>query len=150
MNQKDAEVISNWRYDGPIAFYNAEIDHEDLQELLDPRRRGYHYYSAFDGDRLAGYFSFHYERETRITTVGLGLAPNLTGKGLGGIFVKKGLAFGVKTFPGTSVFKLSVAAFNKRAVKVYEEAGFRLIGKSFMEINGGVYRFLHMEKVTAA
>ncbi|MGV3487062.1 MAG: GNAT family N-acetyltransferase [Tuberibacillus sp.] len=150
MNQKDAESISKWRYDERYVFYNVEKNAGNLEDLLDPKRRGYHYYSAYKDGRLVGFFSFHYDRETRITRMGLGLHPELTGKGLGSTFVKQGLAFGMKNFPGTSVFQLFVSAFNKRAIKVYKKFGFQPNGEMLVETDGGVFRFLHMEMDTAA
>ena len=70
--------------------------------------------------------------------VGLGLRPDLTGRGLGGAFVAAGLAHGraVLTPPPTR-FRLSVAAFNERAIRVYERAGFRA-GPRFTSPVGGV------------
>jgi [ribosomal protein S18]-alanine N-acetyltransferase len=150
MNQNEAEVISNWHYPDRYSFYDAKNDAEDLAELLDPKRRGYHYYSVLVENELVGFFEFHYDMDDRSTVVGLGLAPHLTGKGLGFDFVEKGLTFGLKTFPGTLSFKLSVASFNKRAITVYERSGFQTIGESMVETNGGIYKFVHMQKETAA
>lgn len=57
--------------------------------------------------------------------VGLGLRPELCGQGLGTEYVAKCLRFARERY-GRSRFRLSVAAFNQRAVKVYQKAGFSI------------------------
>ena len=42
--------------------------------------------------------------------------------------------------------RLSVASFNRRAVTVYERAGFQIIGEEKVRTNGGIYNnFIKME-----
>ena len=68
--------------------------------------------------------------------VGLGLRPDLTGRGLGLGFVAAVLALGRERF-GPVGFRLSVAVFNERAIRVYERAGF-VRGETFLSPVGGV------------
>jgi ribosomal-protein-alanine N-acetyltransferase len=145
MNDKEAREISGWRYDPPYDFYDATSDPDDLAELLDPkRRREGAYYAAFDErGALVGFFQF--ERIAQIVEVGLGLRPDLTGKGLGLGFMLAGLEFARRHFSPTG-FRLSVATFNERAISVYERAGFGR-GEVFMHhTNGGDHPFLLMTR----
>ncbi len=144
ITQAEAEEIAEWRYEPPYDFYDADADHRDLAELLDPVLRGDRYYSARDATgQLIGYFGF--SQVDDVVGVGVGLRPDLTGRGLGKAFLEAGLAFAREQF-APSRFKLSVAEFNVRAIKVYERAGF-VTTRSFMhETNGGLFSFVEMER----
>ena len=56
--------------------------------------------------------------------IGLGLAPMLTGRGLGAIVLQAILKFAEKTFRRPAA-RLTVARFNQRAIRLYERAGFK-------------------------
>ena len=142
MDGADADEISGWRYDPPYDFYDGDADPEDLAELRDPEDKENAYFSVRDAEeRLAGFSQF--ERNDGAVDVGLGLRTDLTGRGRGLGFVLSGLEFAKGRF-GPDRFTLSVAAFNDRAVAVYERAGFRR-GEVFMhETNGGEHEFLSM------
>jgi [ribosomal protein S18]-alanine N-acetyltransferase len=131
---EDAHAISRWRYDGPYSIYDG--DPTSVDELLRPR---YFYHSVYDerGD-LAGYFCFGedaqvrtgrrlgvYERESALD-IGLGMRPDLTGRGLGKDFVRAGLRFARETY-SPPAFRLTVATFNRRAIRVYERTGFETV-----------------------
>jgi [ribosomal protein S18]-alanine N-acetyltransferase len=97
-----------------------------------------HYHSVYDerGD-LVGYLCFGedarvaagrrtgvYEREAALD-VGLGMRPDLTGRGLEE-FLHAGLRLARETY-SPQAFRLTVATFNRRAIRVYEKAGFRAV-----------------------
>jgi [ribosomal protein S18]-alanine N-acetyltransferase len=130
----DAQAISRWRYDGPYAVYNGSP--ASVASLLQPR---YLYHSVHDVlGELVGYFCFGedarvsagrrpglYDREDALD-VGLGMRPDLTGKGLGEEFVRAGLEFAEETY-SPPAFRLTVATFNQRAIRVYERVGFERV-----------------------
>ncbi len=144
MGDDEAREISGWRYDPPYDFYDWTSDPDDLEELLDPKRREDAYLSAFDErGTLVGFFQF----EMRGTTVdvGLGMRPDLTGAGLGFGYLLAGLEFARERYSPTR-FTLSVATFNIRAIQVYERAGFRRENVYVHQTNGGEIPFLAMAR----
>jgi ribosomal-protein-alanine N-acetyltransferase len=144
MTQDEAEAIAEWRYDPPYDFYDAVADHRDLAELLDPVQRGEKYFAARDENgKLVGYFGFVEADGT--VGVGVGLRPDLTGRGFGLGFLEQGLAFADKLF-APQRFRLIVAKFNVRAITVYERAGFVATRTYEHETNGGVFSFVEMQR----
>jgi ribosomal-protein-alanine N-acetyltransferase len=142
MTQSDAETIAGWHYEPPYSFYDATADADDLRLLLDAGTREGRSFSAFDdAGELVGFFE--YKPDGDEMEIGLGLRPDLTGRGLGREFVDAGLAYGRERFRPTR-FRLAVATFNERAIRVYERAGFERVREYDHETNGGRHRFLEM------
>jgi [ribosomal protein S18]-alanine N-acetyltransferase len=141
MTQSEAEEIAAWRYEGPYSFYDAAADPDDLRLLLDADSREGRNFSAFDDEgTLVGFFEYKPRGED--VEIGLGLRPDLTGRGLGLDFVLAGMEYGRQFRPAT--FRLAVATFNERAIRVYERAGFHPVREYDHATNGGVHRFLEM------
>ena len=144
MKDEEAVEISGWQYEPPYDFYDATSDPDDLQELLDPKRRKDAYFSVFDEDGvLVGFFQF--ERKGAAVDVGLGMRPYLIGRGLGLDYLLAGLEFARERF-SPDRFTLSVATFNERAILVYERAGFRRGDEYTHNTNGGEHLFLSMAR----
>lgn len=142
MMATDAEQIAAWHYDGEYAFYDMANDPEDLAELMEPRSWENTYFAVDDdAGGLVGFFCFTCEGST--VELGLGLRPDLTGKGLGQDFLEAGLRFARDRFSARS-FRLSVATFNQRAIRVYTRAGFRPVRVYRRRTNGGEFDFLEM------
>jgi [ribosomal protein S18]-alanine N-acetyltransferase len=145
LSQEDAEAIAEWRYPEPYSFYDWTADPADLRELLDPSRRGEAYWAVKDdAGELVGHFSFK-PKDERTVEIGLGLRPDLTGRGFGGSFLAAGLEFARERF-APEIFVLSVATFNERAIKVYERAGFAR-ARLYMHFTAGrEWEFLEMSR----
>ena len=144
MSQDEAEEIAEWRHEPPYDFYDWSADEDDLAELLDPVRRNGKYVSAHGATgELIGFFGF--TRDGDVVGIGVGLRPDLTGRGFGLECLEQGLAYARARFAPRR-FRLGVAMFNERAIKVYERAGF-VTTRSFMhETNGGLFSFVEMER----
>ena len=141
MTEPDATAIAAWTYPDEYAFYDWEQDLEDLEELLDAARWGTEYFAVDRDGALAGFLQVRPAGDA--TKFGLGLRPDLTGRGLGASFLEAVLRFMTDEL-GAERFMLEVAAFNERAIAVYERAGFAEVDRYPHETNGGVHEFVRM------
>ncbi|MFN2298058.1 MAG: GNAT family N-acetyltransferase [Anaerolineales bacterium] len=142
MNDSRARAVADWHDDVEFVFYGFDRDPEDWGELLDPRRRKERYFAVLDDfNELVGLFCFEPAGDS--LELGLGLAPRYTGRGLGAGFVAAGMAFARKRCRPRR-FSLKVAAFNRRAIRVYERLGFRTERTFPRETNGGEFEFVSM------
>jgi RimJ/RimL family protein N-acetyltransferase len=162
MTPADARAIGAWRYAGEYAVYNHGSGDRESDgtsdadaEMLDRRSP---YYTVRDpAGELIGYFVFgtaaelgsadepHLLGADGTLSIGLGLRPDLTGRGRGLAFVQAGLDFALLTF-APSAFRLFVLSFNQRATRVYERAGFLPAG-SVYALDAGIEReFVEMRR----
>lgn len=130
MDEIYARKILSWKYEAPYDFYNNEYSVDAVQELLNPS------YSAIldDQDEVFGFFCIGDSAQVPIGAdfgaypqgymdVGLGMNPKFTGRG-------KGLSFltfilqQINEVHGVVPVRLTVAAFNTRAIHLYEKFGF--------------------------
>jgi [ribosomal protein S18]-alanine N-acetyltransferase len=140
MDEGDARAIQTWCYEGAYAVYNMGDDDGDdpeaMAEFLD--RRSPYYAVRNEQGELVGFFNFGTSAlmwesqepriyiEDKTVTIGLGMRPDLTGKGLGLAFVQAGLQFARQEF-APEHFRLYVFPWNERAIRVYEQAGFQRV-----------------------
>lgn len=144
ITESDARAIVGWRYDGPHAAYNCPPDaaEETVRLMLDPANA---YHAARDEQgELVGYCCFgvdarvpggDYSDDT-VLDAGLGLRPDLTGCGLGHAFVDAIAAF-ARTQLGHRHLQLTVAAWNRRAIRTFEKTRFRTTHSFSHDTPGG-------------
>ncbi|WP_075618511.1 GNAT family N-acetyltransferase [Paenisporosarcina indica] len=143
MTQEQAEDIAyNWHYHDYFSFYDMESDKEDLDEFLNPEKRGRSYFVVSNDNEVLGFFSFTKVADHTID-IGLGMRPDLVSKGNGQDFLKAGLDFAKTTYHPKSI-TLSVATFNQRAIKVYKKVGFKENHTFMQDTNGSRFEFLKM------
>jgi [ribosomal protein S18]-alanine N-acetyltransferase len=130
--------MATWRYEPPYDFYD-----DDGKPVRNPER----FFGVWDDiGVLIGHFYFE-ERGDGVF-YGLGMRPELTGRGLGVEFVRRGLAVAHSRFPGRRV-RLDCAEFNVRARKVYERAGFQVTGSHVEHVERwGDVTFIDMEEAS--
>lgn len=125
LTREHAEDIVTWRYAPPYDVYDlvgAEPDELLLPEL------GFH--AVLAGDDLVGFRSFGpdgqvpgWDYDDSALDTGGGLRPTLTGQGRGRAAIAAGLDFGREAL-APAAFRVTVAAFNTRALRVVESLGF--------------------------
>ena len=110
--------MAGWRYRPPYDFYDG-----DPEPVRNPER----FFEVRDAtNRLVGFY--YLEPRGDELEYGLGMRPDMTGRGLGLRFVCDGLAFAEHRYRPRRVV-LSVAEFNQRARRVYQKAGFRVVSR---------------------
>ena len=135
MNEIDARAILGWRYEPPYDIYNLPTDEVEsvVQYMMDPQNA----YSSITDEQgeLVTYCCFgregqvpggDYSREA--LDIGMGVRPELTGRGLGQEFVNSVLYFAGTTF-SPCAYRVTVAEFNKRAIRVWEKAEFQRVDR---------------------
>lgn len=138
------EIANEWKYDGIYSFYDMTADPEDYEGFVNADLRNKNdNYEVLENENLIGFFCVI--REGASIEIGLGMRPDLCGKGKGRQFLKQILAFIERNYEFDKLI-MNVASFNQRAIKVYHSCGFldsELIKRSS---NGGIYEFLTLIK----
>lgn len=137
--EEEKYVICDWKYEGEYAIYNNPPYEEQVSKkrgFANPVNRLYSYY---DGETLVGYVNL-VEEEKEIF-FGIGVNPALCGRGYGQKITEMALELSNRLYPGKTIY-LEVRAWNIRAVKCYEKAGFRIEGEPITQttaIGEGVF-----------
>jgi RimJ/RimL family protein N-acetyltransferase len=129
MSTEDAKGVLRWRYDPPFDWYNPPAESiEAIANLLNPR---WQFHSVKVDSTLLAYASFGADgrvpggdyREAAVD-IGLGVAPQFTGQGLGSPIVTAIVRFALRN-QKSSMARLTVARFNQRAISLYTRLGFK-------------------------
>ena len=135
LDESSARTILGWKYEPPYDIYDlASPEPEDtLLYLLDPQNVFYAIYNQ--EDILEAFCSFGPdgqvtggEYSTPALDIGLGVRPDLTGRGHGAAYVSAVIDFANSTYSPQQL-RVTIAAFNSRALRVWEKAGFREVQK---------------------
>lgn len=137
-------IADEWKYEPPYDFYDATADREDYEEFVDPGSWPEIFYAARSEGKLSGFFSM--TRSQDGFELGLGMRPDLVGQGTGIDFVSACLDYAHQNCGVIRSVFLNVAAFNVRAIRVYERLGFVTIYPYQQTTNGSVFEFLRMER----
>jgi [ribosomal protein S18]-alanine N-acetyltransferase len=130
IDKMTARIIAHWRYDPPYDYYNtpAEEIEAAVANMLNPAN-AYHTIYDEQGD-LVGSCCFGEDAQVSggdyqldALDIGLGMRPDLTGQGRGDAFFTAICDFAQRQFRPRRL-RLTVAAFNGRARRTYERAGF--------------------------
>lgn len=135
-----AADIATWRYPPPYDCYDmAGVDPAALAGTDSG------FFALTDATSLIGFRSFGSDGRVPGGTyddsaldTGGGLRPDLTGRGLGRPAIQAGLAYGRARF-SPPAFRVTVAAFNLRALRVIQDVGFSEVGRFEATTNGRRY-----------
>ncbi|HWL22492.1 MAG TPA: GNAT family N-acetyltransferase [Ureibacillus sp.] len=147
MNRSLAEEILTWKYEPPYDLYNNELNEEGIQEILTSG-----YKAVVNSlDELIGFYCVGNSAQVPVghqfgvysesfPDIGIGMMPNLTGKGNGSKF----FTFILKQIQMEHglPLRLTVAKFNDRAIRLYEKFGFTKVA----EFNNATTEFITMVK----
>jgi [ribosomal protein S18]-alanine N-acetyltransferase len=122
MTEQFAAEIAEWRYEFPYEWYDTASDPRRVELFSSAVRREGLRAVVGDDDTLVGFFNF--VRENDEVRVGLGMHPDLTGRGLAQPFIEAGLEYARAQWEPLR-FRLWVASWNERALRAYRRAGFR-------------------------
>jgi [ribosomal protein S18]-alanine N-acetyltransferase len=125
--EEDAREFASWTYPEPYAMYSSSP--EDAVWFLDPANG---YLTVEDDEHgLVGFCCFGLDARVPGGTydeehidLGTGMRPELTGQGRGREFLGAVIDDCARRFPGKPM-RTTVAAFNERARRMVQRAGFR-------------------------
>lgn len=133
IQKEDVLTILTWQYEPPYHIYDIGFEgfsaEEEIRYFLDPAFSFYAIVS--ENGELAGYCSFGKDGQVpggdyaaEALDIGLGVRPDLTGKGLGTGIVTAVITFAAEQFKPTQL-RVTIADFNKRAMRVWQKNGFQ-------------------------
>lgn len=156
MTEDAAAAIAAWTYPPPYDFYSFQDTAAEREELLN----GLHFaaVSEFAGETPCGFIAIGWSAQIQdrdpelraiyndetYTDIALGLRPDLCGRGLGESFLTCAIAF-VRSLFDEDGIRLTVAAENQRACRLYERCGFREIHTFDTAISGRKMRMKIMK-----
>lgn len=148
LEKEHALAILNWRYALPYDCYNFNTDtiQEDLCYLLDPENA---FYAILNPQgELEGYCSFGSDGQVpggnygvEALDIGMGIRPDLIGQGHGEEYAQAVVKYGADRY-GAQKLRVTIAAFNKRAQRVWGRLGFEQV-EAFVKI-GSEEKFVIM------
>lgn len=136
LSDDQAAEIAEWRYEFPYEWYDTSADPRRVELFANPARRT-HLRAVVDDGELVGFVNFVPDGDE--VRLGLGMRPDLTGRGLAQPFIEAGLDYARREWR-PRMFRLWVAQWNERALRAYRRAGFREVPSAEES------RFVEMER----
>ena len=142
-----AKEVCSWRYNDEYSIYDFpswEIVKQDKWSIANLGKREKEFYAVIDEtNKLCGFIRL--QDHHNYILLGLGLKPSLCGKGHGSELMSLIIELCNNIYSGKKIL-LVVRSFNKRAIRCYEKAGFKIV-EIFNKINPhGEDEFFKMER----
>ncbi|WP_172257595.1 GNAT family N-acetyltransferase [Saccharibacillus deserti] len=144
MTEREAESVCGWQYEFPYDIYGWMPWEEVKQlgiEFGDPELREQQYVTVYQSEVLCGFAQLFPLGGT--TRLGIGMRPDLCGRGTGPEFVRAVTAEALRRIPGQEI-DLEVLTWNQRAIKAYCKAGFHITDLYERMTPGGMKPFYCM------
>ena len=140
---KDVGTIASWRY--PRPYHGYDID--GPQMLRDILNRDNHFMALTINDGLMGFCIYGpdgrvpgYDYDESAVDIGIGIRPDLTGKGNGTIYVGAVVTAVVTACAGRPL-RVTIASWNRRSTKVWMANRF-VASDSFVTTDGRPFDIL--------
>lgn len=147
LNEEQArEVCNAWIYEGEYAIYNISWADAVQQRwsIADERKREIQFRGVFDADNtLIGFFRMTEDDQNEVE-IGMGMRPDLCGRGLGKAFVEAVTAYTLQQYPQKKLY-LEVRTFNQRAMQCYQKAGYAMKYRHEKTTPSGKIEYIRME-----
>ena len=147
ITEDEKRTICDWKYEGEYSIYNLppyDQMQKDKLGFANPEKEK-NFDTYFDGEVLVGFTNL-LEEQTEVF-VGIGVNPELCGKGYGKKILELAAQIAKERYPGKPLY-LEVRTWNERAVRCYQKAGFVIEGDCIeQETFLGESRFYRMVKV---
>jgi RimJ/RimL family protein N-acetyltransferase len=132
LTRDHALAILDWRYPHPYDFYDPPEDGPREQFIVEFLKPTLNFHAVLDtDDTFLGFCSFGLDGQVPggdyaddALDIGLGMRPELTGQGHGARFVQSILSY-AKASIAPNCFRMTVANFNHRAMRLYKQLGFQ-------------------------
>ncbi len=142
---QDAKTVCQWRYPAPYDCYNCPSWRQMAAQgwgMVQETKRREQFYSVRSDRILVGYFRLI--DSPAGVAVGLGLAPEFCGRGLGETLMEHIKQTLNSRYPHRPAY-LEVRAENTRALRCYKAAGFRMKSSVYRDTPQGKTLFLRLE-----
>lgn len=144
--EKEMRQICTWHYEGRYGIYDLppfEIMRKNQMGFCKPDAAK-NYRVFCENGEILGFVNLQ-EEQTEVF-VGIGVKPELCGRGYGSQILTDACRIAGTLYPGKPLY-LQVRTWNQRAVNCYKKAGFRIDGKPYTMVTGiGEGRFYRMVK----
>ncbi len=145
MKEEYAKQITEWNYEGEYAVYNLpsyDVCKEKKYGIVREDKKDNYIVYIIDSEVV---FYLNMKPMNNKLYVGVGLNPKYCGQGRGKYFLDDSIKEIKKRYPRNVLF-LEVRSWNKRAIKSYQNVGFKIVGSVTSKDRFGNYSdFVQME-----
>jgi [ribosomal protein S18]-alanine N-acetyltransferase len=131
MDAEGARTVLAWRYPAPYDLYHVTLTDAELPSavafLSDAANA---YYRMDRAGELEAFCCYGLDAQVEggdyradALDLGLGVRPDLTGRGQGAHYAQAVVRFGVQTYAPVGL-RVTIAAFNQRAQRAWQKVGF--------------------------